>query len=404
MDAQDIVITNSIFNMNTSSSSPQNLAHVVLISVIAATISGFFAGGIAFSYLGDRAESDIQSGQVSQVDVSQEESAVTKLVQEVSPSVVSISISKEIAVGGLSPFDILRGQDGRIETREREVGGGTGFVVSEDGFIMTNRHVVRDENATYTVIFNDGEQIEGKVIALHPTQDLAIVKIDKSGLKPLSFAESDSILVGQTVVAIGNALSEFDNSLSRGVVSGLRRSIVASDQEGNSEALSNIIQTDAAINPGNSGGPLLDINGKVIGVNVATAQGAQSIGFAIPSNVAIRMIEDVKEFGEVKISYLGVRYQMIQPKSELAEELKVEQGVFISASDGVAVLIDSPADKAGLQSGDILTKIDNEELTTRNALVQVLSKYRPGEEITVELLRDGATQELQLVLGERPQL
>lgn len=382
----------------------RGLAHVVLTSVIASTIAGFFAGGIAFSYLGDQSNSVGRgSGQVSQVDISQEESAVTSLVQEVSPSVVSISISKEISVGGLSPFDVFQGNDGRIETREREIGGGTGFVVSDDGLIMTNRHVVSDEEATYTVVFNDGERIEGEVVAIHPTQDLALVRVDKTGLDPLTFAESDEILVGQTVVAIGNALTEFDNTVSRGVVSGLRRSIVASDQAGNSEELSNIIQTDAAINPGNSGGPLLDINGRVIGVNVATARGAQSIGFAIPSNTAVRMIEDVLEFGEVKVSYLGVRYQMIQPNSDLSEELGLDQGVFISATDGPAVLAGSPAAEAGIQSGDVLTKINGEDLSMRNTLVEALSKYRPGDEVTVELSREGQTQSVTVELGERPQ-
>lgn len=382
----------------------RGLASVVLTSVIASTIAGFFAGGIAFSYLGDQAQMGRGSGsRLSQVDISQEESAITNLVQEVSPSVVSISISKEIAVGGMSPFDVFRGNDGRIETREREVGGGTGFVVSEDGLIMTNRHVVRDSEATYTVVFNDGDRIEGEVIALHPTQDLALVRVDKTNLAPLTFAESDEILVGQTVVAIGNALTEFDNTVSRGVVSGLRRSIVASDQAGNSEELSNIIQTDAAINPGNSGGPLLDINGRVIGVNVATARGAQSIGFAIPSNTAMRMIEDVVEFGEVKVPFLGVRHQIIQPNSSLSDELGVEEGVFIVAADGPAVIAGSPAAEAGIRSGDVVVSIDGEALTMRNTLVEALSKYRPGDEVTIDLLRDGESSSVTVQLGERPQ-
>ncbi len=382
--------------------SSQGLSHIVLISVIASTIAGFFAGGISFSYLSDQSSGVSKGGQVSQVDISQEESAVTSLVQEVSPSVVSISISKEIAVGGLSPFDIFRGNDGRIETREREVGGGTGFVVSDNGLIMTNRHVVSDQDATYTVVFNDGERIEGEVVSLHPTQDLALIKVDKSGLTPLTFAESDDLLVGQTVVAIGNALTEFENTVSRGVVSGLRRSIVASDQAGNSEELSNIIQTDAAINPGNSGGPLLDINGRVIGVNVATARGAQSIGFAVPSNTAMRMIDDVLEFGEVKVAYLGVRYQMVQPRSTLSEELGLESGAFISASDGPAVLAGSPASEADIRGGDVLLSIDDEELNMRNTLAEIISQYRPGDTVTIELSRDGQNRTVNVQLGERP--
>lgn len=383
---------------------PPRVSQIVLISVICSTIAGFFAGGIAYSYLGNQGGSLLSSrgGQISQIDISREESAITNLVQETSPSVVSISISRNVPSGGFNPFDIFWGNDGRIETREREVGGGTGFIVSKDGFIMTNKHVVNDADGKYTVIFNDGERVAGELVALHPTQDLAILKINKSGLQPLTFAESDDILVGQTVIAIGNALTEFDNTVSRGVVSGLRRSIVASDQVGNSEELSNIIQTDAAINPGNSGGPLLDINGRVIGVNVALAQGAQNIGFAIPSNVAYRMLQDVSEFGEVRAAFMGIRYQMIEPNTQLSQELGVGNGVFVSSTEGPAVLADSPAALAGIKTGDVITRIDDQEITVRNSLIDILTKYRPGDTIELDVIRDGAELTLNLTLDIRP--
>lgn len=383
----------------------QKIANIVLISVLASSLTGFLGGGIAYSYI-DRVQNT--NNQTSNLNVSEEQSAIIDLVEKSNQSVVSISISKQIPLRRSTPFDFFFGvptQENLPQNEDvnRTIGGGTGFVVSSDGLIVTNKHVVSDSTATYKVLFNDGSEIKAEVKALHPTQDLAIIKVDKTDLESVEFADSEKLKVGQTAVAIGNALNEFDNTVSRGVISGLRRSIMASDGQGNSEQLSQVIQTDAAINQGNSGGPLLDINAKVIGVNVATAQGAQSIGFAIPSNVVVRMIEDYKKFGKVKAPFIGVRYNMITPGSEQAKEYRVENGaLIISSAEAPAIIPNSPASKAGLKIGDIITKINDKSLSVKQQLVDVISQYKVGDKIELSVIRDGKEEKLSLTLEERP--
>jgi S1-C subfamily serine protease len=384
----------------------QKIANIVLISVLASSLTGFLGGGIAFSYI-DRVQNT--TSQTSNLNISEEQSAIIDLVEKSNQSVVSISISKQIPLRRSSPFDYFFGipaQDTPSMNEEvnRTIGGGTGFVVSSDGLIITNKHVVSDSTATYKVLFNDGSEVQAEVKALHPTQDLAIIKVDKESLKPVEFADSDQLKVGQTAVAIGNALNEFDNTVSRGVISGLRRSIIASDKRGNSEQLSQVIQTDAAINQGNSGGPLLDINAKVVGVNVATAEGAQSIGFAIPSNVVVRMIEDYKKFGKVKVPFIGVRYNMIVPGSEQAKQYGVENGaLIIGDAQAPAIVPNSPAAKAGLKTGDIITKINDKNLSIKQQLADIVSQYKIGDRIDLSVNRDGKEEILSLNLEERPE-
>jgi S1-C subfamily serine protease len=384
----------------------QKIANIVLISVLASSLTGFLGGGIAFSYI-DRVQNT--TSQTSNLNISEEQSAIIDLVEKSNQSVVSISISKQIPLRRSSPFDYFFGipsQDtpSRNEEVNRTIGGGTGFVVSSDGLIITNKHVVSDSTATYKVLFNDGSEVQAEVKALHPTQDLAIIKVDKENLKPVEFADSDQLKVGQTAVAIGNALNEFDNTVSRGVISGLRRSIVASDKRGNAEQLSQVIQTDAAINQGNSGGPLLDINAKVVGVNVATAEGAQSIGFAIPSNTVVRMIEDYKKFGKVKVPFIGVRYNMLVPGSEQAKQYGVENGaLIIGDAQAPAIVPNSPAAKAGLKTGDIITKINDKNLSIKQQLADIVSQYKIGDKIELSVIRDGEEEVLSLTLEERPE-
>lgn len=383
----------------------QKIANIVLVSVIASSLTGFLGGGIAFSYI-DRVQQT--TTQTSNLNVSEEQSAIIDLVEKSNESVVSISISKQIPLRRSSPFDYffeVPSQDTPSQNEEvnRTIGGGTGFIVSADGLIVTNKHVVSDATATYKVLFNDGSEVKADVKALHPTQDLAIIKVDKNNLKPVEFADSDNLKVGQTAIAIGNALNEFDNTVSRGVISGLRRSIIASDRMGNSEQLSQVIQTDAAINQGNSGGPLLDINAKVVGVNVATAEGAQSIGFAIPSNVVVRMIDDYKKFGKVKVPFIGVQYNMLLPGSEQAKQYGVENGaLIIGDANSPAIVPNSPAAKAGLKTGDIITKINDKDLSLKQQLADVVSQYKIGDKIDLLVIRDGKEEKLSLTLEERP--
>lgn len=384
----------------------QKIANIVLISILASALTGFLGGGIAYSYI-DRVQNT--SSQTSKLSISEEQSAIIDLVEKSNQSVVSISISKQIKVNRQSPLDYFFGilpQDNSSPNSgdNTTIAGGTGFIVTSDGLIITNKHVVSDPSATYKVLFNDGSEAKAEIKTLHPTQDLAIIKVDKNDLKPVEFADSEKLKVGQTAVAIGNALGEFDNTVSRGVISGLRRSIVASDNMGNTEQLSQVIQTDAAINQGNSGGPLLDINSKVIGVNVATAQGAQSIGFAIPSNVVVRMIDDYKKYGKVKVPFIGVRYTMLTPGSSQAKEYGVENGALIMGDEQYpAITPNSPAAKAGLRTGDIITKINDKNLSLKQTLADIVSQYKINDKIELTIIRDSKEEKISVILEERNQ-
>jgi serine protease Do len=304
-------------------------------------------------------------------------------------------------------------------TQKQEIGGGSGFIISEDGLVLTNKHVVLDIEAEYTVLTNDGQKYPAKVLAKDPSQDLAILKIEKEkvinqqgGLQAGTFpvvklGDSDKLEIGQTVVAIGNALGEFRNTVSVGVVSGLGRTITASGNGNFVETLQDVIQTDAAINKGNSGGPLLNLRGEVIGINTATVSGAQSIGFAIPVNVAKKDIRQVKAVGKITYPFLGVRYVLINEKIQSENKLAVNYGAWVVRSSDkpgeTAIFPDSPADKAGLKEGDIILEFNNEKITIENTLAKIISKYSPGEAVSLKILSSGQEKTVSLVLGERSQ-
>jgi len=327
------------------------------------------------------------------------EQAIIEAAKKVSPSVVSIVISKEVPIYeqqyinpfgdgslGLPGFDIQIPQYVQKGTELKEVGAGSGFIVTPDGLILTNKHVVSDKKAKYKVITDDGQEYEAEVLALDPANDLAVIKIgSENAFNPVVLGDSDGIQIGQTAIAIGNALGEFSNTVSVGVVSGLGRTISASDKSaGTSETLENIIQTDAAINSGNSGGPLLNLNGEVIGVNTAMAEGAEGIGFALPINLAKRDIEQVIKGSKIVYPFLGVKYTMS------------DDGALISG-----VTSESAADKAGIKEGDIVLEINGEKITKKNSMSKVIQKYNPGDTIILHILRDEKEIDLQAVLGER---
>lgn len=347
------------------------------------------------------------------------ERAVIEAVKKASPAVVAITVSKNVPIIENCPVDpffdvpdqFRRFFEDNIQlyrecergTELQEVGGGSGFVLTPDGLIVTNKHVVLDEKASYTVLTSDGKKYDAKVLARDPVLDLAVVKVDAAGLPTVTLGDSDSIELGQTAIAIGNALSEFTNTVSVGVVSGLARTVTAGTR-GFSETIHNVIQTDAAINPGNSGGPLLNLKGEVIGINTAIVSGAQNIGFAIPINRAKRDIESVKETGEIVLPFLGVRYVMITPDFAEANDLSVEDGALLRGTDeGPAVTKDSPAAAAGLKAEDIVLEVNGEKITRDNILVEVVSKYRVGETVTLVVLRGGERMTVPVTLGKRPE-
>jgi len=352
------------------------------------------------------------------------EQAIIDSVKEASPSVVSIIISKYLPVyeqqfinpfgdipGFNSPFNFQIPQYVQKGTQKQEVGAGSGFIVSEDGLILTNKHVVIDKAAEYTVLTNDGKKYPAKVLALDPVQDLAIIKIQESpaelegGKKfpSIKLGDSSGIQIGQGAIAIGNALGEFRNTVSVGIISGLGRTISASGEQGFSETLEGVIQTDAAINPGNSGGPLLNLKGEVIGVNVAMAEGAQTIGFAIPINIAKKDIDQIIKTNKIVYPFLGVRYVLVNEQVKQKYGLSVGYGVLVlsSANGEPAVISGSAAEKAGLKEKDIILEFNSEKIIQDNSMTKIIAKYNPGDKVTLKILRSGKEMDIEVILGER---
>jgi len=341
--------------------------------------------------------------------VSDYEEQVINVVQSSAPSVVSIIVSKDLPVVEeyfINPFqdfgfDVPPGfgipQYRQKGTQKQEIGGGSGFVISQNGLIVTNKHVVVDTGADYTVLFNNGTKVPAKVIGRGQSLDVAVLKVNADNLKPLPLGDSDALKLGQSVIAIGNALGEFQNTVSVGVVSGLSRTVTVEN-----EVLKNIIQTDAAINAGNSGGPLLDLRGRVIGINTAMARGAQSIGFAIPINQLKKVIQQVLANGKITTAYLGVQYRLITSTIQKQNALPVDYGAWIASSgNSPAVVASSPAQKAGLVDGDIILSLDGKKITQDSPLSDMIQQHNPGDTVTLEVMRQGKIMEFKAVLGER---
>lgn len=346
------------------------------------------------------------------------EAAVIRAVESASPGVVSIIISKDLPIIEQCPYnpfgdlprefqDFFGGsafgfsQPCEKGTEKREIGGGSGFIITEDGLIVTNKHVVSDTKASYTVLTNDGKKYDAKVLARDQVRDIAVIKIEANKLPVLPFGDSDGIKLGQTAIAIGNALGEFRNTVSVGTISGLARDITASGG-GSTERIEGVIQTDTAINQGNSGGPLLNLKGEVVGINVATVSGAQNIGFAIPVNQVKRAIESVKKVGKIVNPYLGVRYITLTEEFANREKLPTKEGALVrGTNEGPAVVLKSPAAKAGLQAEDIITELNGEKITLKTPLGSLIQKYSVGDTITITILRDGKEMKITVTLEER---
>jgi serine protease Do len=382
---------------------------------------GTLNGIASFLHLAPAAPLMESSSTVLYAPTNDYETAVVAAVKKASPAVVSIVISEQVPIveqcpynpfGNLPPeFQQFFGNTPDMtqpcdtgKTQLQEVGGGSGFIISSDGMILTNKHVVSNVSASYTVITNDGKKYDAKVLARDPSQDFAVVKISASGLPTVSLGDSDGLELGQTAIAIGNALGQFSNTVSVGVVSGLERTVTASDQSnGEQETIQGVIQTDAAINPGNSGGPLLNLQGQVIGINTAIASGAQSIGFAIPINRAKPDIASVKKTGNIESPFLGVRYLMVTPDIAKQQNLSATSGALVRGSNsGAAVQPESPAAKAGIQAEDIILKVDNHQVDASHTLTDVVAGYNVGDTVTLTINRGGKEITLRATLVARP--
>jgi len=332
------------------------------------------------------------------VKIVTEESIVIDVVDRVSPSVVTIGVQKTQKLVNpfqdfFDPFGFFNFPSPNTQGQEEKIDQdiGSGFIVSDDGMIVTNKHVVADIEAIYKVITKDNKELKVEKIYRDPTIDLAILKVNLSeaSLKPVILGDSSQLKVGQFVVAIGTALGEFRNTVTTGVISGLGRGITAGDPFGGfSERLENVIQTDAAINPGNSGGPLLNSSGQVIGVNVATSQTAENVGFAIPINVVKESLDNFNKTGKFERPFLGVKYKIISRDLALLNE--IPEGAYI-----VEVIPDSPAQKAGVSKGDILMKVEGQKINEDDGgLTKIIQNKKVGDKVELEIWRDGETKKL----------
>lgn len=342
--------------------------------------------------------------------IEKQKSPVVQVAKKTCPAVITIVITKDLPkiegfyflpFGGQN-FIVPRVDKGKKQ--KTKIGGGSGFLVSADGLILTSAHVVGDPKADYTVILGPKRKYPAKILSRDPINDVAVLKIKNKGLPFLELGDSEKIELGQTAIAIGNALGEFHDTVSTGVVSGLSRFITAFSGPGQQAArLRGLIQTDAAINPGNSGGPLVDIDGKVIGINTAMVMGAQNIGFAIPINYAKKDLQEIKEHGKIRRPFLGVRYVLLTKEMSQRNKLPVDYGALIvrESLGERAVVKASAAEKAGLQEYDIILKCNNQKITLKNPLANTLSKLKIGEELELIVLREGKKLTLKAKLEEK---
>lgn len=352
------------------------------------------------------------------MDSTQYDALPIEAVKKAFPGVVSIVISKLMSSmkdKTPSSFPMIPGfpgnpfsggiEPGANPDEKVKVGGGSGFIVRDDGLVLTNKHVVFDTDADYTVVTNDGKEYAGKVIARDPVSDIAVVKIEAKDLPTVRLGNSSKLELGQTVIAIGNALGMFRNSVSKGIISGMSRSISAAlGNDGAMEHLRGVLQTDVAINQGNSGGPLINLDGEAVGINTAIIFGAQNIGFAIPINWAKVDLEDIVKYGRIIKPFLGILYIMLTKQYQNQYHLIRDRGALVIRDhrpNSVAVVVGSPADRAGIKENDIITHVNGNELGENMELSEELQKLKVGDEIELTFLRDGSEMKAKTILEER---
>lgn len=398
MDKQSHTSTSTEQSASPAMSTPHRSPHkkrrpskrVILASLLVLLCgAAAFGGTWAANYFSDNSTGSILDG-ISATEngntvFTADEEAVALVAQKVGPSVVSIVTTSR----SQSLFDAYDQQ-----------GAGTGIVVSKDGYIMTNRHVVDGVN-NVTVVTSDGTTYENvRVIGSDPLNDVAFVKINGvDDLTPATLGDSGSVRIGQRVIAIGNALGRYQNTVTSGIVSGTGRPVTASSSSGSRvETLTDLIQTDAAINSGNSGGPLVNVAGQVIGINTAVATDANGIGFAIPINATKGILAGVLKNGRVSRAYLGVQYIDITPEVVKEYNLSVDKGAYVVADSGSGIVSGSPADRAGIRPRDIITKVNDEVVGERGSMSTLIGQYMPGDKVKLTIVRGNETLTLDVTL------
>ena len=366
-----------------------------------------FGGG----WLGAAAHHDNVTNVTEQkVELKGQAAVISSIAKNVGPSVVSVDVTSQTA-SSVSPLESFFGM-GNSGTQTQQ-DAGTGMILTADGLIMTNRHVVPDGTTDVSVTLNDGTVYNDvKVVGRtsdSDSLDVAFLKIqDTKGktLTPVKLGDSAAVKVGDPVVAIGNALGQFQNTVTSGIISGYGRSLQAQASDGSSsENLDNLFQTDAAINEGNSGGPLVNLDGEVVGMNTAMASDSQSIGFAIPINDLSGLITSVEQTGKLQRPYMGVVYVPITSDVKQQYNLSVSNGAYIPTSDQAGeetVVSGSPADNAGVQPGDVITQVDGVDVDQTTSMASLLNKHKVGDKVTLTIVRDGKTISKDVTLGAAP--
>jgi len=379
------------------------MKRLILVLVALIIFLGIWAKVFSlFPQLASKLQLPLSAGSQEQVKVVTEESVTIDVVKNVGPSVVTveeISVPSQSQPLNIGPFQIF-GLPQQNQTQQPQ-SIGSGFVVTSDGIIATNKHVVADVGAKYQVVTSNNKTYDVQRVYRDPLNDIALIKVDVNQnpgltLKPVILGDSSHLQVGQFVIAIGNALGEFNNTVTTGVISGLGRAITAGDQfQGYIENLNDVIQTDAAINPGNSGGPLVNSAGQVVAINTAVSQNGQNIGFALPISILKSSIDNFNQTGQFNRPYLGVSYNTISQNVALLNN--VAQGAFVQE-----VVSGSPADKAGLKQGDIITKFNGQPVNAQNELSTLIAKNKVGDNISLTVWRDGKTVDLNATLTTVP--
>lgn len=353
---------------------------LVILLLIGCFTAGL-GGGLISSHLAGTSTVSLGGSGDGNAVISQEEEDIASVASKVGPSVVSI---------------ITSGKTQSLFGTQVQDGAGSGIIISSDGYILTNRHVITGTDQL-SVVTSDGTVYDAKVLGSDPLNDIGFIKIDAKDLRAATLGDSSSVRIGQKVVAIGNSLGEFQNTVTSGIVSGMGRPVSA--QEGNTiETLTDLLQTDAAINPGNSGGPLVNLSGQVIGINTAVAADAQSIGFSIPINSAKGIIKNLLKTGNVQRAYIGINYVTITPELAKKYSLPLKQGGYVATENGSAVISGGPADKAGIKDKDIITKVGDLEVGDRGSVGSLIAEYTIGDKVPLTVYRDGKTIEVTVTL------
>jgi serine protease Do len=372
----------------------------IFLILIAAVVG--FGGG----WLGAAGREDSTNSPAAQrVVLDKQSNLISNIAQEVGQSVVSVNVTSQSQSSGFGFF-------GQPRSTEQQ-SAGTGIIISGDGLVITNRHVAPEGTTKVSLVMSDGTQLDNVDVvgrtSNNDTLDVAFLRIkDAKGHKlvPAKLGKSSDMRVGDSVVAIGNALGQFQNTVTTGIISGYGRSVQASDESGSgAENLNDLFQTDAAINQGNSGGPLVNVNGEVIGINTAVAGNAENIGFAIPIDNISGLINSVSKSGKLERPYLGVIYVSLTDSIAKELNLSVNRGAYIPKSDdyGQDTVIDGgPADKAGVKEGDIITKVDSKDIDAQSSLASLLGQHQPGDKVKLTINRDGKSQTIEVTLGTMP--